>query len=856
MKTSSLQGPCKAWRGRPAPYLPFRVTDRRVQNRTPIIVADENKRDRGPLSLHAVGTAFAVVTVAVAVVLFTAYHTCAFDGCPDVETVQGYTPDEASVVVDRDGEEIDKLYRVNRVVVELDELPTYVPQAFIATEDQEFYGHGGVDWTRALGALWQNVRSGEIEEGFSTISMQVARNVFPERLPVQERTLNRKISEIKVARLLEGRYTKDEILALYLNQIYFGSGAWGIEAAAQEYFGKPAADLELGEAALLAGLPQAPSALNPRQNMEGALERRETVLRRMRDEGFITVEQTEEIRDTRPTLSSTRRSSVERAAYFIEVVRQRLQERLGDDIYTQGYTIHTTLDLGIQGTVERELEQQLLDIEAGSYGYYPRPSFNATNGSEGRTSPYLQGAAVVMAAGSGDVLALVGGRDFDDSEYNRALQARRQPGSAFKPFVYAAALQNGLPPTTVLHDTPYTSVRDGQRWSPRNYGDVYAGEITMRNALVRSKNVATIRLAEQVGLDRVVRMAERLGLEGDIPRYPSVAIGAAEVSLMEMVTAYATFATLGERPQPRYITRVTDREGNLVWRVSSRSRRVLDPDIAFVTLDLMRDVIDRGTGSAVRTVGYRQPAAGKTGTTNESADVWFVGFTPRTVAGIWIGMDDPEQIMPRATGGRLAAPVWGRVMRQIGQDGTSWSPPSGVEQYRVDARGNVLAADCPVDGEPRQEYFLRGTVRPTDCFGYLGPDSLRGDSLGRGDDSWWRNLRHRLFGEEEEREGRARRDTLPREPDTTRARPDTIILETPAPDTTRSDTTRSGTSRSDTARTDSIRRDTARDTTRLRPTPPDTTPRPLPADSLEIQPRDTVPPDSAPPDTVPRPGRR
>jgi penicillin-binding protein 1A len=816
----------------PAPYLPSIPLDRPDPNPGIDLVSEDRPRDHGPFSLYAFGTAFVAVALVGVVVLVGAYNTCAFEGCPDIEQVQGYVPDEASVVLDRDEEEIGKLFRVNRVIVEVDSLPEHVTQAFIAVEDQDFYEHGGVDWMRAVGALWQNVRSAGIQEGFSTITMQVARNVFPEQLPVQERTLNRKISEIKVARQLEGRYTKEEILSLYLNQIYFGSGAWGIQAASQEYFGKPATELELGEAALLAGLPKAPSELNPRKNMDGALERRNTVLRRMVDQGFITEAEAEEVRADGAELARTTVEAPDRAAYFMEQVRQILEERLGDDIYTRGYTIHTTLDLDAQAVAERELREQLQAIESGRYGGYPHATYASTMADSARasstSSPYLQGAVIVMAAESGDVLALVGGRDFDDSKFNRAIQARRQPGSAFKPFVYAAAIQGGYPPTTILQDTPYTAIRDGRAWSPRNYGGSYSGEITMREALVASKNVATIRLAEQVGLGRVIQMARSLGIQGDIPHYPSIAIGAAEVTLLELVAAYSAFATLGDRPEPRFITRVTDRNGHLVWQASPRSRHVLQSDVAFLTVDLMRDVVDRGTGAGIRSAGFVGAAAGKTGTTNESADVWFVGFTPEVTTGVWIGLDDPQRIMRQATGGRLAAPVWGRIMRRVGRNASAWTPPPGVEEYMVDEMGNVVASNCPTIGEVHPEYFLRGTVNQYDCQEYLMGygDSLYADSAYGDGDSWWRRLRERLFTDEEAGEGR----------DTMRSRPDTIILETPPPDT-------SPRPRWDTTPDPDPPSEEPRDTIRLTPQPPDTTPRPASRDTLPTEP----PPDTSPP---------
>jgi penicillin-binding protein 1A len=757
----------------------------------------------GPLSPQAILTALAAVAVVVVVTLVLAYQTCGFEGCPPVEQVAGFVPDEASVVVDREGREVDKLFRVHRVVVGIDSLPDHVPQAFVATEDRSFYDHRGVDLTRVLGAAVQNIRTRGVAEGFSTITMQVARNVFPDRLPMSDRTLNRKIAEIRVARQIESRYSKDEILELYMNQIYFGSGAWGIESAAQEYFGKPATELTLSEAALIAGLPQAPSRLSPRENMEGALERRRTVLRRMESEGYIDAEQAASAAETEPVLARSRLATPNRAAYFVEHVRRLVQDLLGDAVYTGGYRIHTTLDLDAQETLERELSAQLQAIEAGRFGYFPHRSYASAVSDTARVvettaTSYLQAAAIIMDGHSGDVMALVGGRDFEDSKFNRATQAKRQAGSAFKPFVYAAAIQAGYPPTTVLQDTPYRLVRDGQVWEPRNYDGSYAGDITMRQALTHSKNIATVRLAEQVGLDRVINTARTLGVSSDIPRFPSIAIGAGEVTLLEMVTSYASLASLGERPEPRFVTHITDRDGRVVWQVSPRTHRAISSDVAFLTVNLMRDVVDRGTGAPARAAGFRQPAAGKTGTTNESADVWFIGSTPRITTGIWIGMDERKRIMPRATGGRLAAPAWGRVMRSVANGGGDWTPPAGVEQHQVDMYGNVVAANCPTFGELRLEYFLRGTVAAFGCPGYLYgyDDTLDADPYDD-EDGWWQRLRDRMS-----RDGEAH-DTL-RDPT---ARPDTIILRPTPGDTARPEPARPDTPRADTLRP---RPDTAR----------------------------------------------
>ncbi|HEX7117777.1 MAG TPA: PBP1A family penicillin-binding protein [Longimicrobiales bacterium] len=714
-------------------------------------------------------TALLILLAVTAGIGWLLWERCGLRGCPDVERLNGYVPDEASIVVDREGREVAKLYRVHRVVIPLDSLPAYVPLAFVAVEDRRFWEHDGVDWPRVAGAAWANLRARRIVEGFSTITMQLARNVFPERLPLSERTLSRKLAEMRVAKEIEERFTKRQILEMYLNQIYFGGGAWGIEAAAQEYFGKPAAELTLAEAALLAGLIRAPNRLSPRVNPNAALARRGVVLRMMAVQGLIPEVEAEAAAREPLALARGTVGREGRAPYFVEEVRRVVEERLGEAVYTEGYTIHTTLDLGVQGIAESELGRQLTAIEAGAYGAYRHAVYaaDASDGS-GRTR-YLQGAVVVLDARRGDVVALVGGRDFRDSKYNRATQARRQPGSAFKPFVYAAALAAGYPPTHVLSDMPLHRVlSNGTVWSPSNFGGRYAGAVTLRDALVQSRNVATVRLAEEVGLDEVIELARRLGLDGPIPRVPSIAIGAGEVSLLRLVAAYAAFATLGERPEPRFVTRVEDRAGRVVWRNPPESRRVLDPGVAFLTTDLMRDVVDRGTGTAVRAVGFHGPVAGKTGTTNDATDVWFIGFTPSHVAGVWIGFDRPQRVVPGATGGRLAAPVWGRIMRRAAPaSGAGWTPPPGVETRLVDAWGNVLPQACAPYGAVREEYFLAGTVPPATCGPGVypawpdsgGPELLGEPAEDPDDDGWWDRMRRRLRGDDEgsDRDGARRR---------------------------------------------------------------------------------------------------
>ncbi len=730
------------------------------------------------------------------VIFAVLYQRCGLAGCPDVDQLKGYIPDEASVIVDHEGEEIGKLFLTQRTIVPLDTLPKHVPAAFIAMEDRRFYDHNGVDWRRVFGAAYKNIKSLGIEEGSSTITMQLARNVFPEKLPAYKKTLFRKIAEARVARQIEKEFTKNEILELYLNQIYFGHGAWGIEAAAQEYFGKPAAKLTLSEAATLAAIPRAPSRINPRSNRELALEGRKVVLERMVEQKMITADEAADAADARLRLRHGNLKTSNPAPYFVEAVRNILEDQLGDAIYSEGYTIHTTLDATLQRVLEEELSRQLRAVESGAYGRFPYMTLAAaradTSSDQEDATSYLQAAAIFMDTKTGDIRALIGGRSFDDSEFNRALMARRQPGSAFKPFVYATAFDQGYAPTYRLYDRPLRLVLDRRNvWEPKNYDGTYSDVVTMRDALAQSKNVPTVRLATEVGISRIIDTARRMGLSGRIPAVPSVVLGSAEVTPVEMTAAFAAFANLGDRPEPRFVTSVVDRDGHIVWASEARRDPVIDPATAFLTVSLMQDVIDRGTATSVRAVGYTEPAAGKTGTTNDAADIWFIGFTPNIVGTIWMGFDKRKTIVRGATGGELAAPVWGRVMRRTNQRSGGWAPPPGVEMRMVDQYGNLLADNCPVVGELRREYFLQGTAPMASCYmgntyGYLDSASFYGDSLAPTaqqleEERWWQRIRSRIFGRNAEDPARPVEEPLPQQDSVAPLPPDTQVKPKPTP---------------------------------------------------------------------------
>jgi penicillin-binding protein 1A len=670
--------------------------------------------------------AVAVGIPVLAVLFAIAWSRCFFTGCPDVHRLASYQPGGASVLLDRNGKTFADLAPVEGDLVRLATLPRYVPEAFVAVEDQRFREHGAIDVRRVLGAVFHNLRAGGVEEGSSTLTMQLARNVFPEDLPGRQRTLARKVLEVRVAQEIEDTFSKDEILEMYLNHIYFGNGARGIEAAARHYFGRGSKDLTLPQAALLAAMPKAPSHYDPRRHAKEARARRDLVLSLMAEQKRVTEAEAEAARKAALGVvpkPRARRADAPFAAYFVEEVRRELEDRLGDDFYSHKLTVHTTLDSGAQKAAEEELERQLRAIEGGTLGRFSGPRYAASLAvAEEGATPYLQGAVVAMDATRGDVLAWVGGRDFNHSRFDRVKAARRQAGSAFKPFVYATAVASGRMLNQKVLDQPLQVSLGGHRsWSPKNFDGAFDGEITLRDALVRSKNVPTVRLAQDVGTHRVAELAEQAGIEPPIPEQPSMALGTVAVSPVELTAAYTAFAGLGEGVRPRFVTRVDAEDGSVLWQADEPERKhVLDAPVAYVITNALQDVLTRGTGTAVRESGFRAPAAGKTGTTTDGADAWFVGFTPEIVATVWVGFDGQRPIMAKATGGRLAAPVWARLMTRVyagRRPPSPWPMPAGVVEGMVDPQtGLLLASGCaPWSGAAYKELFVQGSVPVTVC---------------------------------------------------------------------------------------------------------------------------------------------
>jgi len=654
------------------------------------------------------------ISILAVIALNTWLFTCGFDSCPSPRQIQAYQPDEGGRIYDRNGKLMGRLEIVRRVNVPISQVPVHVRQAFIATEDRRFYKHHGVDWRGFVRAALKNIRSGGVREGFSTITMQAAQNSFVVK-KYPNRSLRQKLIELRVARLMEKSLTKDQILQLYVNAIYMGNGVYGVEAASRDLFGKNIDKITLPEAAMLAALPKAPSYYTPRRNAARALARRNLVLGLMVEAGYVS-------RDRLPSLIATRlriaseewRPDTRADSYALDAVRAFVDSVLGDrdDRDTRDLTVITTLDIAAQRAADRAVARRAAAIQSESYGYW--------NGKR----HVIQGAMIALDPRNGDIRALTGGRKYERGNYNRALQAKRQPGSAFKPFVYISALAAGYSPASDVRDEPVEVVQGNNVWTPANYNDDYAGLITFRRALMRSSNAAAVRVSQLVGLRPIIENAHRMGIQSEIPNYPAVALGAIDVTPIELVRAYAPFANGGFRVRPRLVRRIDTLDGEVLYSGESAPlERVIDPRDAYELTSMLRAVVDYGTGRPIRDWGARGMIAGKTGTTNNGTDVWFVGYTPNLVAAVWFGYDDPHSISYDASGGRLAAPAWAEFYTQGWKDiimQGAWEPPPGVDEaVMIDPTTGWIANEwCPAR---KLEYFKPGTGPRMECMEH-GPD--------------------------------------------------------------------------------------------------------------------------------------
>ena len=674
-------------------------------------------------------------------------NLCAGEACPSIAQVRTFEHEQTSKVLAHDGRQIHEFGFERRTPVSIDALPEYVPQAVVAVEDKRFYDHGGFDPRGMLRSAYgvftfYTARTGNTLGGGSTITQQLARNMF-DQIGFNRDGLGlyvRKFREIQVALDLERSYTKDQILEAYLNEIYMGRG-YGFQNAARNYLGKNLVDVNVAEAALLAAILNRPGTYDPFRYPERAESRRNLVLNRMAEQGFLTQEEADRWKEFPLPAEEPEGTPTSVAPYFEEWVRQILQDRYGDQLYRGGYRIFTTLDVDMQRMAQAAMDSGWARTERDVRFTHPKyADFDTVQSFPGST-PYLQGAFVALDPATGHVKALIGGRDYGQSKFDRARQAYRQAGSSFKPFVYTAAIASGVPASRVIEDQPFTAPQqDGSIWRPSNYTNEFLGPITIREALYRSINMVAIKLAwEEIGIETVRQTARRMGISTEIEPYPSTAIGAVEVIPLEVAEAYTAYPTMGTKIEPFPILRVEDSQGNVIWEPQPERTVVLDSMSASISMSMLEDVVAMGTGyNAIRVdagLPREVPAAGKTGTNNEGTDLWFSGFTPNLLATVWFGLDNPAPIFVggTGTGGALAAPVWGNFMRYVyyGVEGDEangvaavdpllsippqWTPHPGLVPLLVDRLTGLLASPwCPTEDQ-YMEYYIPGTEPTEPC---------------------------------------------------------------------------------------------------------------------------------------------
>lgn len=556
-----------------------------------------------------------------------------------------YAPTEATKIISSDGVVLAEVFEENREVVPITDIPEDLQRATIAIEDSRFYHHMGID-VRGIGrALVENMRTGHISQGGSTLTQQLARNVYLTR----EKKLSRKLQEVILALKIERNYSKEQILELYLNQVYYGSGAYGVQTAANVYFGKNVKDLTLAEAAMLAGLPQKPSVFNPHENLTDATKRRNVVLARMQDLGYITKSQSDSARQEKTKLAKLKPKGIAKykAPWFVTYVIKEVTRELGpDQVYRGGLRIHTTLNWEMQETAEKALREGVARARSG----------NAS-----------QGALVSINPHNGHIKAMVGGAnpEFTKDQFNRAVQAKRQPGSSFKAFVYTAAIDNGYDPHYRVSNAHLTIQIPGSKpWSPKNYDGNYGGTYSLTQAVAKSVNLVAIRVAQKVGIDEVIKYARLCGIQSDLPRHLSLALGSAVVSPMELTSAYGVFAARGMRAEPMSVVKITDREGSIIKENTPQTAQVLSQQTADTMSEMFRAVVTMGTGIKLTQRAYFVPNAhGKTGTTNDDRDAWFMGYTPELATGVWLGNDNYAP-MRNIWGSTGCLPIWSEFMRK------------------------------------------------------------------------------------------------------------------------------------------------------------------------------------------------
>lgn len=654
----------------------------RLRRRRPNIHAGEARK------LASLFSAIGIATLVLVAFSAIGYYAFTMD-LPGIDALKDYRPSISSRVYDDRNELVDEFFLEDRKLVKLAEVPKVVIQAFVAAEDSRFFEHKGFDLLSIFRAVFKNIGAGHIIQGGSTITQQVAKMMYLS----PEKKYARKFKEAILAYKIDKYLNKNEILNLYLNQIYLGHGTYGIESASLGYFGKSARDLKLHEAALLAGMPKAPSNYSPFLHYDKAKQRQYYVLERMMKDGYISEEEMKtayaaplELRPIRP--------KDKMAAYFVEMVRRYVQEKYGADVlYKEGLSIYTTLDLTAQKYAGEAMERGLKELEERNK-YEPG---------------LVQGALFCMDVKTGAIRAIIGGRDFNKSEFNRATQASRQAGSAFKPIIYTAAFDKGITPATVFDDSPLeiedVSQPDGI-WKPKNFDGKFMGPITVRKALVLSRNVVTVKILQEIGADYAVSYAMNMGITSPLINTLSLALGASGVTLQELVQSYGVLANQGQKVTPYFIKKIVDRTGNVFEETQVQPEQVIDPRIAFLSIHVMQDVVTSGTGTHVRSIG--RPVAAKTGTTNDSRDAWFIGATPSLIAGIWVGFDQERSLGSEEVGGKTAAPIWLYFMEKVLQKSPveTFPVPEGIVFEKVNPQ---TGASAGASERGIKEAFLMGS---------------------------------------------------------------------------------------------------------------------------------------------------
>jgi 1A family penicillin-binding protein len=613
---------------------------------------------------------------------------------PSVTALETLQPIQGTKIYDDNDEPMTELHVERRILVPLAQIPQSLRDAILATEDRRFYSHWGIDPIGVARAVVQNYRRGRLVEGGSTITQQLTKVLFL----TPDKSLERKLKEAVLALELERRYSKDRILEMYLNQVYFGHGSYGVEAAARTYFGKSVSELTVRESALIAGLPRAPSNYSPFDRGEAAKRRREVVLRRMVDYGALKDEEAKRLAKTDLGLIPPERRRTT-GQYFVDYVQQTLEAKYGPDLVLKGgLNVYTTLNPTMQLAAEQSLRDGLKALQGRS--------------TQARPGELPEGAVVTVEPQTGYVKAMVGGSDFLRSEFNRAVQAKRQPGSAFKPFIYIAAIEAGFTPASQIEDSPVSYAvggKNGQTWKPENYDRKFRGSTTLQQAIEESVNVVTVKLQERIGLAKTIQVARRLGIASPLDINLSLALGTSDLSLLELTSAYGVLANQGVWMPPVTIRYVTDAQGKLLEEHVPEGRESLAPETAYVITHMLRGVVERGTGQAAKALG--RPVAAKTGTTNDYSNAWFIGFTPRLATGVWVGYDRPRSLGRDETGSRVAVPIWVGYMGKVLGD-------SPKEDFPVPDRVVSMLIDEDPSGEclrPVPMAFVKGTESGVAC---------------------------------------------------------------------------------------------------------------------------------------------